>query len=176
MGGAKSLATLLLALCVFTASCNREHGRQPDWAERLRGAEPTTGGPEPHPTPSERPEASGDGPAARGAPESWTETEKIETLIRRVEQLEDAVFIRNDQEHNCRAAAEHMRDKWQLKREQVATARDFIRLAATGSSISGRPYRIRFKDGREVNSADFLLAELQHLESGDGGDRPPADP
>lgn len=93
-----------------------------------------------------------------------TETGKIEALIRIVEGLEGAVFIRNGTQYDCRKAAEHLRSKWQWKRKEIKTARDFIRLAASRSSISGRPYLIRFKDGREVKSGDFLLAELLKLE------------
>lgn len=97
-------------------------------------------------------------------PTKLTEKQKIEALIAHIENLEDAVFIRNDAEHNCREAAKHMRDKWQWKRKEIKTARDFINVAATKSSTSGRPYLIRFKNGREEKCGEYLLARLKQLE------------
>ena len=96
------------------------------------------------------------------------EAAKIEALIRAVENLKDAVFIRNGRGYDCGKAGEHLRAKWRWKRNEIKTARNFIRIAATGSSVSGKPYLIRFKDGREIRSADFLLAELAKLEKAGG--------
>ncbi len=93
-----------------------------------------------------------------------SETQKIEALIGAVERLEGAVFIRNGSEHDCRAAAKHLRDKWKGGRKEIKTARDFIRLAASSSSTSGKPYWIRLKDGKQLRSADFFTAELEKLE------------
>ena len=101
---------------------------------------------------------------ASAADKPLTETEKIEALIRAVDTLEGAVFIRNGVEYDCHAAARHMRTKWNWKKSEIKTARDFIRLAATNSAVSGKDYLIRFKDGREVKAADFLLAELEKIE------------
>lgn len=95
-----------------------------------------------------------------------SERRKIELLIEHVETLAGAVFIRNGDEHTCREAAGHLRDKWQWKRREIRTARDFIRVAATVSSVSGKPYFIRFNDGREVKSGEYLLAELKRIEAG----------
>jgi hypothetical protein len=74
-----------------------------------------------------------------------TEDQKIAMLIKTVERLKDATFIRNGTEHDCHAAAKHMRDKWDHRKE----------------------YLIRFKDGREVESGAFLQRELKKIESGD---------
>jgi len=93
------------------------------------------------------------------------ETAKIEALIAAVEARPDAVFIRNGSEHRADAAADHLRLKWRHAGDRIANARDFIRYCATKSSLTGRKYRIRFKDGREVDSADFVLAELAKLET-----------
>ncbi len=93
-------------------------------------------------------------------PRRLTETERIESLIRHVETLEGAVFIRNGEEHDCTAAAKHMRDKWNWKKKDIKTAEDFIRVAATKSSMSGEVYRIRFKDGHEENCGEYLLKQL----------------
>lgn len=93
-----------------------------------------------------------------------TETQKIEHLIRRIEALDGAVFIRNGREHDGDEAALHMRKKWRWRMDRIATARDFIREAASQSSISGQPYFIRLKDGSEISTRDFLLAELEQVE------------
>ena len=77
-----------------------------------------------------------------------SEAEKIESLIKAVEGLKDAKFVRNDVEYDAPDAAAHMRRKWEAGKEQIKTARDFIRHVASKSSISGKPYLIRFQ-GRE---------------------------
>src|SRR5262245_61450133 len=94
-------------------------------------------------------------PAAAQSAAKLTEDQKIEALIAAVERLQDAVFIRNDAEHDGRAAALHMRRKWNSGRKHIKTAADFIEHAASRSSETGRPYLIRFNDGREVTSAAF---------------------
>jgi len=124
------------------------------------------GSPEARLPAKERPSSA---PATASAPASQpvrrlSEVEKIEALIRVVEGLKSTVFIRNGTEHNCKAAAKHMRDKWNWKRDEIKTARDFIRVAGTGSSMSGRPYMIRLADGKQVRSADFLMRELRRIE------------
>ena len=47
---------------------------------------------------------------------------------------------------------------------KVKTARDFIDKVASASGTSGKPYLIRFKDGHEIKSQEFLLAELKKIE------------
>jgi hypothetical protein len=94
-----------------------------------------------------------------------TEAQLIESLISTVENLKDATFLRNGTEYGCKAAADHMRSKWKWKHDEIKTARDFIRVVASTSSETGRPYMIRFKGGREVTAKDFLTAELDKLET-----------
>ena len=99
---------------------------------------------------------------ARGA---LTEDEKIERLIRSIADLKDATFIRNGDEHTAAEAADHLRTKWQRGKKHVKTADDFIEKIASKSSISGKPYTIRFKDGKEVESGTYLRDELKKLAS-----------
>jgi hypothetical protein len=54
--------------------------------------------------------------------------------------------------------------KWDANAAEIKTARDFIDKIASLSGTSGKPYLIRFKDGREITSREYLLAELQKLE------------
>ena len=93
------------------------------------------------------------------------ETAKINALIAAVESRPDAVFIRNGSEHKASDAADHLRLKWRHAGDRIRTARDFIRYCATKSSMTGRKYRIRFADGREMESAAFFEAELRRIES-----------
>lgn len=57
------------------------------------------------------------------------------------------------------AAKDHSERKYNYVRSKVKTTEDFIRLAATQSSLSGKPNRINCA-GKEALSKDWLLAEL----------------
>lgn len=92
------------------------------------------------------------------------EAQKIEALIRAVEGLEGVVFLRNGSKHDAQAAGAHLRLKLRNAGRRVKSAPDFIRLCGSGSSTTGEPYRIRFKDGREVLCSDFLWTELKRLD------------
>jgi hypothetical protein len=98
------------------------------------------------------------------APIPATEKQKIETLIREVNDLKEASFIRNGSTYNSGYAATFLRRKWQANHSEVKSARDFINKVASISGTSGKPYLIRFKDGKEIYSRDFLLAKLKSLE------------
>jgi hypothetical protein len=93
-----------------------------------------------------------------------TEEQKIEALIRSVAELRGAVFIRNGSEYDAKAAADHLKTKRERAGSRVKTADDFIRLCGSTSSMSGRPYQIRFADGRVETSEAFLRARLAALE------------
>ena len=94
-----------------------------------------------------------------------TEQARIEALIGAVGKLQGATFIRNGSEHTAAEAADHLRLKWKNAGSRVRTAEDFIRVCASESSMSGRKYRIRFADGREVDSADYFTAELRRFDA-----------
>ncbi|MFL5328280.1 MAG: DUF5329 family protein [Gemmataceae bacterium] len=92
------------------------------------------------------------------------EKKKIEALIKHIEGLKDAKFIRNDQEHDAKTAAGFLRSKWERNDAQIKTAREFIDKIASTSSTTGKPYLIRFKDGKEYQSGIYLLDELKKIE------------
>ena len=102
---------------------------------------------------------------ALAAAPAMDETHKIEALIAAVEKDSGAIFIRNGKEHNAAAAASHLRLKWKNAGKRVHSAEDFIRYCATGSSMSGKPYRIRLADGRELDSADYFHAQLRRIKA-----------
>jgi hypothetical protein len=93
-----------------------------------------------------------------------TEKQKIEALIKHVEELKDAKFVRNDTEYDAKTAARFLRGKWEANEAGIKTAKDFIEKAASVSSTTGKPYMIRRKDGQKMKSAEYLLAELKKLE------------
>lgn len=101
--------------------------------------------------------------------EEITETKKIEMLISRVE-ASGGIFVRNGSEHSATAAGAHMRLKYSRAGSLIKTAEQFIEYVATKSSITGRPYLIKFPDGREYKSAVWLRARLAEIEQENAGD------
>ena len=104
---------------------------------------------------------------------SWTqaqplpasEKQKIETLIKHVGDLKDAKFVRNGSTYEPATAVRFLRGKWSANKADVKTVRDFIDKVATKSDTSGKPYLMRFTDGKEIPSRDYLLGELKKIES-----------
>ena len=96
------------------------------------------------------------------------ENARIEYLLAAVASVQDAQFIRNGTSYDSAAAVEHLRLKLQAAGSRIKTAEDFIRYCASASSVSGKPYEIRFSDGRVVRSADFLEEKLRDLDKQNG--------
>jgi hypothetical protein len=93
------------------------------------------------------------------------EKKKIEFLISSVENLKGAKFIRNGSEHDGKEAAEHLRMKLQIAGGKVQTADDFIRLCASKSFITGKPYMIRSSDGKTIKSEEYFREKLKEYYS-----------
>jgi hypothetical protein len=100
-------------------------------------------------------------PAAQSGP--TTERQKIEALIEQLGNLKDAKFVRNGSTYEPATAIRFLRRKWEANDPKVKTARDFIDKIASVSSSSGKPYLIRFKDGREINSREYLNSALDKI-------------
>ena len=92
------------------------------------------------------------------------EKQKIEGLLEQASSLKDAQFFRNGSSYSADKAVIFLRRKWQANHSAVKTASDFIDKVASFSGTSGKPYLIRFKDGKEIMSRDFFLAELKKIE------------
>ena len=88
------------------------------------------------------------------------EQRKIEYLINAIADLHGALFIRNGGEYDAQRAADHLRVKLRYASGRVKTAEDFIVYCATGSSMSGGAYQIKFADGRIIATAAFLRDKL----------------
>lgn len=71
-------------------------------------------------------------------------------------------FYRNGTWHDSIAAQAHLRDKYKylVARNLVNTTEQFIDRAATESSLSSQPYKVRCNGGAEVTSKQWLHDEL----------------
>jgi hypothetical protein len=108
---------------------------------------------------------------ARAADPSPIERSRIEYLLAVLGSLPDAQFIRNGKAYDSRAAVDHLRTKLRASGSRVQTAEDFVRYCGSQSSVSGRPYEIRFADGRVILAADFLRQKLLEFDTQNrGGD------
>ncbi len=103
--------------------------------------------------------------AVAAAPPPHEQT-RIEKLIRFVETQKDMTFIRNGTEYSCADAGKFLRGKLESMGKEVTTAREFIERIATKSSMSGKPYQVKFADGRMIPASQFLGEELKRLDGG----------
>lgn len=106
---------------------------------------------------------------SEGGANLLSESRKIDELIKAVESLPGAVFLRNGVEHSAGEAAKHLALKLEAANGAIKTAEQFIEQIASRSSTTGDAYQIRFDDGRTVNAGDYLREELARLNSS-GGD------
>ena len=85
--------------------------------------------------------------------------EEISHLLNFIE-TSDCIFIRNGTRHDPKEAVKHIEKKYNYLKNRIKSSEDFIKGAATGSSISGRPYMIICND-KEMKTADWLTAQLK---------------
>jgi hypothetical protein len=97
------------------------------------------------------------GPA--GSQPSGQDEQAIRHLIAYVSGS-DLRFIRNAREYTPAEAAAHMRKKYRHFRDGIETADNFIELCATQSLLSGKPYLVIDRQGRERRTGDWLRDEL----------------
>ena len=101
--------------------------------------------------------------AASATPPAHEQT-RIERLIQFVETRKGMKFIRNGTEYECAEAGKFLRGKLESMGHEVTTAREFIERIASQSSISGKPYEVKFADGKTMLASQFLSDELKRLE------------
>ena len=90
------------------------------------------------------------------------EKKKIEFLLSSVENLKGAKFIRNGSEYDDgKAAADHLRMKLKTAGSRVKNSDDFIRLCASRSYITGKPYMIRLSNGKTIKSEEYFREKLK---------------
>jgi hypothetical protein len=84
-----------------------------------------------------------------------------------IDGLRDAPcrFQRNGRWYDGARAAAHLRRKYDYVRGRggVDSAEAFIELAASRSSLTGRPYRVRCGDADAMDSGDWFRARLGML-------------
>jgi Family of unknown function (DUF5329) len=102
-----------------------------------------------------------------------SEKQTIEALIKHVENMKDATFVRNDKQYDAKTAARFLRGKWEANEAEIKTAKDFIEKAASISSTTGKPYMVQFKDGKRMKSGDYLRAELKKIAMSSADNRGP---
>ena len=67
-----------------------------------------------------------------------------------------ATFVRNGISYTPAKAAEHIKAKYAHFKNDIKSPEDFIRLSATKSILSGKPYLVRLPDGKEMRAARSL--------------------
>jgi hypothetical protein len=76
-----------------------------------------------------------------------------------------ATFIRNGTAHTPAEAAEHIKAKYAHFKTEIKTPEDFIRLSASKSLLSGKPYLVRLPDGKEMHLDAWLTDALKRRRS-----------
>jgi hypothetical protein len=84
----------------------------------------------------------------------------IDYLLRRIETSK-ATFIRNGKEHTLAEAVSHIKDKYDHFKGEIKTPEDFIRLSASKSLLTGRPYLVRTLEGKEMHLDAWLTGALE---------------
>jgi hypothetical protein len=88
-----------------------------------------------------------------------TDTEReIAHLLAHIESS-GCTFVRNGAQSDATSARAHVARKYDYVRSRVRSAEDFIRLAATQSSVSGEPYHVRC-GGQDALTGAWLTQEL----------------
>lgn len=105
--------------------------------------------------------------SAAPAPPVTAEMREIDALIARVERAQGVVFVRNGRDYSAAEAAAHLRRKFKAARGRVRTPEQFIEHLGTRSSITGRAYRVRLAEGRELDSALWLTQLLRQIRNAD---------
>jgi len=92
----------------------------------------------------------------------------IAYLLKYVAQSQ-CTFIRNGKEHSPSEAVAHIKRKYEYYEKKIKTAEDFIRITATKSMISGKPYLIKTKEGATVPSQEWFLNALNQYRKAQAG-------
>jgi len=105
--------------------------------------------------------------AAAAAGSAQPARAEIDALLKRVD-ASACEFNRNGTWYPAAAASSHLSRKlgYLELRGSVQSAEQFIDVAASTSSLSGRPYLVRCGNDSPVESAAWLRAQLQLLRSG----------
>jgi len=89
-------------------------------------------------------------------PQTKAEIDELITFVR----TSDVRFIRNGSEYSAAEGADHLRHKLTKAGNRVKTTDDFITGIASKSYLSGKPYLVKFADGRTQPTGDWLSTHL----------------
>jgi hypothetical protein len=92
-----------------------------------------------------------------------TPAAEIDALIDRVAHAKGVVFMRNGSEYTAADAAQHLARKRKAAGDRIQTAEQFIDKLGSRSSMTGKAYRVRLPDGREMDSATWLTGLLRDV-------------
>lgn len=101
-------------------------------------------------------------PAVAADPSAPAKAE-VEQLLSRL-AASGCTFQRNGSWHSAGEARVHLEKKYKylLDKKRLATAEDFVSLAASKSSVSGSPYAVKCA-GQEQPSAVWMGTQLKEL-------------
>ncbi len=99
-------------------------------------------------------------PVARAEPPTNVQIE-VNFLLGYIEGS-SCEFYRNGVWRDSKAAQAHLRDKYKYlaANNRINTTEDFIEMAATKSSFSGQPYKVKCNGGATLTSKQWLHDEL----------------
>ncbi|MGX9220772.1 DUF5329 domain-containing protein [Massilia varians] len=112
--------------------------------------------------------------AAAAAPTPPAVRAEIDALMAKM-SASNCQFERNGSWHNAADARKHLLRKLdyiEKRRETLASAEQFIDVAASKSSFSGKPYRVKCGAAEPVNSQVWLNRELKALRAAGQKARP----
>lgn len=89
--------------------------------------------------------------------------DEIKALVSSLDSCKGCVFIRNGSEHKLDEAKAHLLRKYDAAKSKISSTEDFIKGLASKSSITGTAYKIKFPDGKEVESEKWLTDKLNEL-------------
>ena len=94
-------------------------------------------------------------------------TQEVGQLFAALKQS-NCEFSRNGSWYNAEKASDHLQRKYDylLKKRLVTTTESFIDLAATKSSISGKPYQVRCGKTAPISSNSWFKSQLNTVRSG----------
>ena len=91
--------------------------------------------------------------------------DEIEYLIGVVAQS-DHRFLRNGEYHRGPEAADHLRKKYEYSQGDIHSADEFIEQVASGSWLSGAPYKVELAGGGTRLTRDWLTDQLASYRRG----------
>ena len=99
-----------------------------------------------------------------GMAENERAAEEVDQLITRIE-ISNCAFNRNGRWYDAKEAAAHLKQKYRYAQSKglINSAEDFIRLVATKSSLSGKPYMVQCAGETPQKSGEWLTTMLKQL-------------